>query len=113
MDYIDLVLWLTYLLVAAAIAATGWSLVHAWQHRSTQQTALEKRHTDKTGLAAAALLLATLALTFLQGSAEPIPVNGKIYADAFWLKVTDMFIFTSIILIALCSAIVAIARFRR
>ena len=50
------------------------------------------------------LLVASLLATFLLGSAEPVQVNGVAYTDVFWLKATDMFINTSLVLllVAVC-----------
>lgn len=113
MTYVDIVLWLTYLLIISAIGVTIWAVVRGWRMKERQSTALEVRHGDKTGYLTAGLLVVTLAITFLLGSSEPLPVNGKLYEDTFWLKATDMFIFTSIILITICSAVIVAMRFRR
>ena len=43
----------------------------------------------------------------------PVVSNGKPFTDTLWLRLTDMFIFTSLLLICVCSAVVAIAKFRR
>ena len=45
-----------------------------------------------------------MLITFLLGSAEPVTVNGVEFADTFWLKATDMFINTSLVLllVAVC-----------
>ena len=53
-----------------------------------------------------------LALTFLFSSAEPLLVNGTQYGHRFWLRVADMFINSSILLIVLCSVLVAVGKFR-
>jgi hypothetical protein len=39
--------------------------------------------------------------------------NGKPFTDELWLRLSDMFIYTSILLICVCSAIVVAAKFRR
>lgn len=43
--------------------------------------------------------LGLLVLTFLVGSTTPIWVNGNTYGDWFWLKISDMLVYTSIILL--------------
>jgi len=113
MTYVDIVLWLTYVLTIAAIVVTVWSVVRGWRRRNRQSAALEMYHADKTGYLTAGMLVLIMAITFLIGSSEPLPVNGKLYEDPFWLKATDMFIFTSIILITICSAVIAATKFRR
>ena len=52
------------------------------------------------------------ALTFVLGSADPLFTNGKPFTSTFWLKATDMFIYTSLILIIGCLAGVIVNRLR-
>jgi len=54
-------------------------------------------------------------LTFLLGSSVPMTVNGKVYADALWLKVADMFIFTGmgLILVAIGAVLYGATRYKR
>ena len=52
------------------------------------------------------VLVLTLALTYLTGDATPLMSNGKPFDDAFWLRVSDMFINTSIVLIVLAAVAV-------
>ena len=53
-----------------------------------------------------ALLLICMVLTFALGSSEPLKVNGADYTDTFWLKATDMFINTAIVLVLVALAAV-------
>ena len=39
-------------------------------------------------------------LTFLFGSSQPLLINGEWFKDVFWLKLTDMFMFTAMIELA-------------
>ena len=52
--------------------------------------------------------MVTLALTFAFGSSEPLPVNGRVYGDELWLKLTDMFIGTSAVLGFVAVSLVAV-----
>ena len=62
----------------------------------------------RIALGVALLLVVTLVLTFVFGSSEPLPVNGKVYGDELWLKLTDMFIGTSAVLGLVAVALVAV-----
>ena len=42
-------------------------------------------------------LLALLVLTFALGSSAPMLINGENYADWLWLKLSDMFVITSLL----------------
>ena len=43
--------------------------------------------------------LAILVLSFLLGSSEPMLINGENYADWMWLKLSDMFVITSLLML--------------
>lgn len=43
--------------------------------------------------------LAVLVLTFLVGSSMPMLINGSEFGDWIWLKVSDMFVTTSILML--------------
>jgi hypothetical protein len=53
-----------------------------------------------------------LLVTFLLGSSKPIVTNGELFTDVFWLKTTDMFIYTSILLVIGCFVSAIVSRFR-
>ena len=61
---------------------------------------------------AIASFFVTLIVTFLLGSSDPVITNGERFADVFWLKATDMFIYTSILLLIGCFVSAIIGRFR-
>ena len=65
------------------------------------------------GYITAGVVAVVLLLTYLLASTQPVVSNGKPFTDTLWLRLTDMFIFSSILLICLCSAIVVAAKFRR
>ena len=44
--------------------------------------------------------LLLLVLTFVCGSSAPMLINGETYGDWFWIKASDMFVLTSIALLA-------------
>ncbi len=43
--------------------------------------------------------LAVLLLTFLLGGSAPMLINGEYYADWLWLKLSDMFVITSLLML--------------
>ena len=102
----DLVLLLMLLLVVGTIGVTAWA---AW-------TALKKRDKSKAWdnnvpvrrisyLVILGVLL-LMVLAFLLGSSSTMFVNGKPYADAFWLKTADMFIISCIVLLIVAAVVV-------
>ncbi len=110
---VEVVLWAVYVLLAVAVGIAAWSAVHGVRTHEQTKDPLASRRSSMIGYATAALVAVILLITFALASTQPIVSNGKPFADTFWLRTTDMFIFTSILLICVCSAIVAIAKFRR
>ena len=110
---IDIILWAVYLLLAIAVGMAVWSAVHGVRTHEQDTDPLATRHTSMMGYATAALVAVIMLVTYLLGSAEPVPTGDKTFTDAFWLRLTDMFIYTSLLLIILCSAIVVAAKYRR
>jgi hypothetical protein len=110
---IDFVLWAVYLLLGVSMAAALWSAIHGVRTHEATVDPIASRHTSKTGYLTAGVVAVILLLTWLLGSTKAVMSNGHPYTDTFWLRLTDMFIFTSLLLICVCSVIVAIAKFRR
>lgn len=100
----DLVLVFIYLLTFAAAVLAGCAVVSGFRKRDRSQDVVNNIPAAKITLGCMALLVASLVVTFALGSTAPVMVNGVQYSDAFWLRATDMFINTSIIML-----IVAIA----
>ena len=103
--YIDLVIVLVYLVAGISLAVVAWSAV--------RQVRTHGRSVSRRALLVALGVAALLLSTWLLGSVSPLRVGGKVYDDATWLRLADMFINTSLLLIIVCSVIVIAARFRR
>jgi len=111
--YIDLVLYAVYALMAMAIVAVGYGVWHGVRTHSRERSALDTRYTAYTGFGVAAGVAVIMLLTWLLASTEPLTVNGQPFTDTRWLRLTDMFLLTSILLIIVCSVLVVVAKFRR
>ena len=103
---IDIIIILMYVLLAATLAVSVWS---AWNGVRTHQ----RRQSTRIGYGVAAFTVVLLAVTWLLGSTRPIVSNGHVFDNPWWLRLTDMFLWSSLILIIVCSVIVVIAKFRR
>jgi cytochrome b561 len=111
--YIDLVLYAAYALMAAAVVAVGYGVWHGISTHSGERSASDTRYAAYTGYGVAVGVVIVLLLTWLFASTEPLVVNGKQFTDTRWLRLTDMFLLTSILLIIVCSVLVVAAKFRR
>lgn len=92
-QYTDALIYLKYALVAITVALA----VIAGVAQFVASLKDNPKGAVKTVVALIALV-AVVAISYGMGSAEPIMVNGEPFNDTFWLKLTDMFIYSMYIL---------------
>ena len=99
--FIDIVLYAIYVLLTAAILLTVWSVVRGFMLYGGMKARGYENGVPVRRIAwlTAGLLVVTLAVTWLTASTEPLNINGKTYTDIFWLRISDMFIITALVLI--------------
>ena len=110
--FADLMLGLMYLMLVVALAVTAWSVWHTLRSRRKGDDIVNGVPAGRIGWCVAIGLIVCLVVTFLLGSSKPVMTNGVRFADTFWLKTTDMFIYTSILLIIGCFVSAIVSRFR-
>ena len=108
----DIMLWLMYIAVAAALVVTVVSVVKTLRLRTKDDEVVNGVPRTRMAWVVGVAFLLCLVLTFVLGSSEPVRTIGELFTDAFWLKAADMFIYTSLILIIGCFAGVVLSRFR-
>ena len=108
----DVMLWLMYGAVAVALGVTGLSVWKTVSMRTKDDEVINGVPQTRIAWTTAGIFVAILFVTYLFGSSEPLITNGKVFDSPFWLKLTDMFIYTSVILILGCFAGVLVNRFR-
>ena len=108
----DIMLWLMYITVAVALIVTVVSVIKTVRLRTKDEEVVNGVPRTRMAWVVVVAFLLCLVLTFLLGSSEPVRTNGELFTDTFWLKATDMFIYTSLILIIGCFAGVVLSRFR-
>ena len=111
--FIDVVLWAVYIALGVGLVAAVWSAVHGVRTHEQTADALASRRTSMIGYATAATVAVVMVVTYLLASTRPVVSNGRLFTDTWWLRCTDMLLFTSILLICVCSVIVVVAKFRR
>ena len=104
----DLVLIFIYTLITASVILAVAAVVISMKRGGKSQTVVNNIPAAKIAWGTAILLFVCLIITFAAGSSEPVTVNGVRYADTFWLKATDMFINTSIVLLVIAVCVVAL-----
>lgn len=97
-QYTDALIYLKYAL--AAITAVLAVLAGLFQFGQSLKD--DPKGAVKTVIALV-LVIALIVACYAVGSTDPILVNGEPYADGFWLKITDMFLYSMYALAALAT----------
>ena len=95
----EAMLWLMYAVVAVALVATA---VSAARHLIV----CRGNGGGLNGWLTLVLTAVLLLITYLVASDQPLLVNGTVYDDGLWLKITDMVITSTTILIAVAALFV-------
>lgn len=96
----DVMLLLMVLAIVVALCAVAWATIVALRKRGGGVAKTENRVPARRIVVATLVgTLLLVLLTFLLGSSAPMSINGKTFADGFWLRAADMFIVTSGILL--------------
>ncbi len=108
----DVLLAFLYVTVAVALAVLAFAVVRGYKRRD--------RQTTENGIpvvricwSTVAFVALSLVLTFSFGSSAPLKINGEVFTDGFWLRLTDMFINTTLLLIAVIVVCVAVSLRKR
>ena len=93
----DAVIWLMVLLLIVLLCLVAWSYLmsHKKRKKNDSQHHIPARKLSR-GIGFMTLIL--LVLSFVFGSTSAIKVNNEMYDSSFWLKTSDMLIFTSLVL---------------
>lgn len=113
--FTDLLIWFMVLLLLAAVVVAGYSLWTDYKYTG-------KAEKIENGVPEAKIkrytwlgTISVLILTFVFGSSATMLVNGRNYAEWFWLKTSDMFVWTSIVLfiVAIGAVLYGATKYRR
>ena len=97
----DMLLGYIYLLTSSAIGVTVYSIVHGIKTRGRQSLTENGVPAGRITIITWGVTFALLASTFALGSTDPIKVNGKDFCEGIWLRLSDMFIISSGVMILL------------
>ena len=101
--FVELTLWTLYILLAAALALTVWSMVRSLAMRRQEKLSAQDRKSGRMAAAIALLVALLLVGTYAMGSTDALTINGRPFTDGFWLRISDMLINTSLILMLLAA----------
>lgn len=107
--FTDLLLIVMLLILVLAIVAAVWSVVRSFKVSGRGDKYSNNIPVRKIGAIVAAGTFVVMLLTFLIGSTAPMTINGATYNDTFGLRLSNMFISTSLLMIT--AAVVAVIYF--
>ena len=99
------------LIFVVAIGVTIWAVVSALRKRTSSKVA-DGVPATTIAIAVVVLTALTMVVSFLAGSASSMQVNGSDYENGTWLRAADMFVLSSIGLMIVATAVVAVATIR-
>lgn len=96
--FVSVLLYTIYALLLIALGLLVWSAVRS-VCRNRGEAVSNGLPVRRMAWGVLVLVAVVLGLTCLLASTEPLVINGKVFDDSFWLRVSDMLISTSLILI--------------
>ena len=102
----EVMLWLMTIGIVAAIGTVAWSAVLTTRARIKGGRVKENARARRIGWLTAGGTALLLLVTFLIASSASLNINGKPFTDTFWLRLADMFIISTAVLIVV--AVVAL-----
>lgn len=97
--FTNLLLGLVWLLMALAVGAAIFSVIRSWRRSSSEPAVQNGISGKKIFRLTWGLTLLLLLVSFVLSSAAPILINGDEYKDWAWLKLSDMFVDTSLVML--------------
>lgn len=103
----DLLLGFMWGLLAITIIASIIAVVRGIQRANRSEGVTNGIPARKITYTTYGVTALTLLLTFAFGSTQTMMVNGQNFTDSFWLRMTDMFVNSSLLLLVLAAGVVA------
>ncbi len=91
---IDIIIYLMYLVILASIGVTIWSVVRRIKMIGRTSGKIHGIPARKINMTIVLSVFASLSLSFAFADVSPISINTRLYDDMFWLRVSNMFVFT-------------------
>ena len=81
--FADLFLWLMYMMLAATLLVTAYSVWHGMRTRRRGDDIVNRVPAGRIGWCVLIGLLVCLVVTFLLGSSKPVMTNGQPFTSPF------------------------------
>lgn len=108
----SVLIFFALLVVVLAVAVTAWAMLSDFRKRASLAKADRRLPTSRLVAVIVALIVVMMLVSYWVGSTAAITVNGKDYADTTKLRLADMFVFTSLALMAIAAVAAAVSTIR-
>lgn len=97
----NVLMWFMYAMTAITVGFAIWSIVRG--ARTTDKTSATVNGVPAARIAGitASVTATLLVVTFVTGSSAAMMINGHKYQEAFWLKLSAMFVNTSLLMVVI------------
>ena len=111
----DVLLWLMVIMTVAATVAAVVSLIKTIRKTGQSDGMTNGVPERKIAVGVSAVTVLCMVATFLLGSSEKLTVNGIGFSDVFWLKTSDMFVYSSLVMlfVAILAVLFGATRYKR
>ena len=111
----DVLLWLMVIMTVAATVAAVVSLIKTIRKTGQSDGMTNGVPERKIAVGVSAATVLCMVATFLLGSSEKLTVNGIGFSDVFWLKTSDMFVCSSLVMlfVAILAVLFGATRYKR
>lgn len=99
--FTNLVLGLMWLVLVGAIALALFSVAKTVRKTSKSDAIVNGVNENKIFRITWFVTVVLLVVSFGIGSSEPMSINGNDYAEWLWLKLSDMFVYTSVAMLVI------------
>ena len=108
----SVLLWFMIAVVVLAVGVTIWAVCKSLGRRGKGARKADGLPVALISGGVALVTVVILLLSYLAGPSGSLNVNGNEYSDVKWLKAANMFVFSSLTLMAIASVSVIIATIR-
>lgn len=110
---VDAILITAYAVLAIAVVAVLFSVLSSVAKRRAVRVTATGVPVARIATGVVAALVITLAATYFFSTTDTIAVSGREYTDNLWLRLTDMFISSAVVLIVLTIVAISLGRLLR
>ena len=103
----DVLLGFMGVLLGLAVLASVVAVVYGVRRANSREGLTNGIPSRKIAWITYGVTFLILVLTFVFGSTQAMSVNGQMFSDAFWLRMSDMFVNSSLLLLVLAAGVVA------